>query len=169
MRGWSCKSPIRLMLRYKISFCLLPACDRAVGLAQWGCSRNLVVLVFNAEAGSPAKSNGTGAAIECRQPEIVHFRISLFYFRVFGPEGRIFRGLRFNPRNRKVVGIDPNSTAVEELVLYSRFDLKNVHRPIGRGFIPSHGEQVVLGVESCASLILFCQCLFFALQQFFEY
>src|SRR5205085_12621180 len=107
----------------------LPACDRAVGLAQWCCSRNLVVLVLNAEAGSSAKSNGTGAAIECRQPEIVHFRINLFYFRVFGPEGRILRGLSFNPPNRKVIGIDPNPTTVEELVLDSRFDLKNVHRP----------------------------------------
>src|SRR5207248_11283504 len=147
----------------------LETCDGAIAIAQRRHSRSLVILVVNCEIGAPAQANAGGAAIRCGKPEIAHSGVDLFDFRVFCPQGRVFRGLSFQTHDRKVLCIDPDSTAVKELVLSSRLNGKNVERAGRRTVVPDLRELVVITVESGAPWIFVGERLFLALQQLLEY
>jgi hypothetical protein len=93
-----------------------------MGVVQWRCSRSVVIPVFNFEIGAPAQTDAGSATIQCGKPEIAHSGVGLFDFRVLCPKRRISCRFSLQTYNRKVLCIDPDSTAVKELVLGARVD-----------------------------------------------
>ena len=109
------------------------------------------------------------ASVGQGKPEIAHLRIDLFDLCFFRPERRVFRGSGLNPDHGEVFGIDPDSAAVQKLVVGSGFDGKNVGWASGHGLEPGQRESVVVLIEGYATLVLLGERFFLRLQHSFEY
>src|SRR5207248_6301769 len=104
---------------------------------------NLVVLVLDGELGLAPKTNGGLGVILRRQPEAVHLCIVVCKIGLRDPHGWVPVRLSFDPHNRKVFRVYPDSSAVQELIVALWLQAENVLGTCWSHFI-THERKVVI-------------------------
>src|SRR5690348_6762607 len=100
-----------------------------------------------------------------RKPELIHLLVFVIYLALFDPKRWVFRRLGFDPCDREILGIHPNFSAIEELVVGFRLNRQDIGWSALGSFQGDHGEFVVPVVQIRALAIFLVRRFLLSLQQ----
>src|SRR4029077_4107124 len=129
---------------------------------------NLVSLVLNGQSGAPTQAQSGNALILRWEPEISGLQVCVMDLGLLDPKRRILGGFTLNSTHREILGIHPDSAAVEKLAGHLGLHRQDVWACFSSSLIREHGEIVVLAIEGDTFGVSGVKSLMFGIEQALE-